>query len=88
MNKKVAAVLLTVILLFTVSSCSIPGKIEIGNQSVDKNTENLSLCFSEIEDLTPIKEFTKATKVAVCNNGLTDISALSGMTPDFRFGRF
>ena len=80
MKKKIIAVFMAAVLLIMASGCSLAGKVEIGNQSVAKNSGELSLCFSEIEDLSPIKEFKDAYKVAVCNNGLTDISALSGMT--------
>ena len=77
--KRSGAFLLAALVLLGIAGCSGQGDIQIGNKTLPRDSENLALCLSEIQDLSPIRGFQKATKVSLCNNALTDLSALKGM---------
>ena len=74
--KRSGAFLLAALVLLGIAGCSGQGDIQIGNKTLPRDSENLALCLSEIQDLSPIRGFQKATKVSLCNNALTDLSAL------------
>lgn len=81
MFKKIFLIMLCVIIMIPVmTSCSSADTVRIGNLTVDKNAESISLLNSGITNLTKLKKLTNLKKLDMAGSQIESLEGIENLT--------